>query len=456
MILIKGILILFGLTLGLQVQYSQTISERYDQKWNDPEIRERIEQGIEMYRKGWATLEFVDHEGRLVKVNGGLKISQISHDFLFGANIFMLDGFEEDWKNNRYEGIFRDLLNYATVPFYWSSIEPEPGRLRFDTTSEFRYRRPPPDLVAEFCEQNDVTMKGHPLFWGHHKMATPRWFPSEEDEMIRLINRRFRQIADRYRDRILHWDVINEANQRHTERPLPLDYPVLVFDLADRYFNPENHFTYNFTTDVWMDDSEELSLAYLLTENLILKGSRVDAIGLQIHFFNDELWENTLAGEEMTPQQLYRVLDLYGRFGLPLQVTEITFPSRPFGESGEAIQARVTRDFYRLWFSHPSIEAITWWNIVDGTASGGEDRFRGGFLRENMSPKPAYEVLNDLINSEWKISISEELADVDRFKFNGFYGTYEVSLKTAAGHQVTRSVHLDKNRSNEFQLMIPQ
>ena len=41
-------------------------------------------------------------------------------------------------------------------------------------------------------------------------------------------------------------------------------------------------------------------------------------------------------------------------------------------------------------FSHPAVEAITWWDFSD---RGAWQRAPAGFLRDDLSPKPAYERL---------------------------------------------------------------
>jgi len=85
------------------------------------------------------------------------------------------------------------------------------------------------------------------------------------------------------------------------------------------------------------------------------------------------------------------MLDLYEKladFGLPLFITEITIPSA--GSDGEALQAEVVRDHYRLWFSAPTMAGITWWNLGDGTAVKGENEAQGGLLDNDLKPKAAY------------------------------------------------------------------
>ena len=429
----------------------QTVSRQYLKNWSDPEIEERIHTGIEKNRKGWADITFVDDKGNPVEWSGQIQVRQTSHDFLFGANIFMLNGYEEEWENKQYEQIFKDLLNFATVPFYWKTLEPGKGNIRFSENSRHIYRRPAPDMVVEFCKKNNITMKGHPLFWDNAQWNIPTWWPSEKDSLEFLIRRHVQKIANRYRNDILHWDVVNEVNARHVDVPVPDQFPSMVFEVAEKYFGYDNQFTYNFTTNVWRDYKEEYGLEYLLAENLLLKGAKVDAIGFQCHMWGHGQWKSILEGKHMTPKHMLKFLDLFAQFDLPILITEVTFPTLPEGETGEKNQARITRDWYRLWFSHPHVKGITWWNVSDGTAAGSEDQWKGGFLRKDMSPKPSYQVLDDLINHEWKTQITQEVENQFNYKFKGFYGTYEVSLLQHGEEIMSQTIQLDEDRENEFQ-----
>ena len=101
-------------------------SPLYEKLWKNPAIEQRITKGIETNRMGFAAFRFVDAKGSpLTKVE--INLEQTRHDFLFGANIFMLGGFPTHEQNSQFETAFTSILNYATVPFYWSDLEPEQG-----------------------------------------------------------------------------------------------------------------------------------------------------------------------------------------------------------------------------------------------------------------------------------------------------------------------------------------
>jgi len=88
------------------------------------------------------------------------------------------------------------------------------------------------------------------------------------------------------------------------------------------------------------------------------------------------------------------------------------------------VQATVAANFYRLWFSHPAVHAITWWNFPDGAAAPGEDFVDSGLLDPNLDPKPAYRALHDLIRQQWRTRLELTTDVAGTVRFRGFHGEY--------------------------------
>ena len=76
-----------------------------------------------------------------------------------------------------------------------------------------------------------------------------------------------------------------------------------------------------------------------------------------------------------TPQMIQDRLDMMAKTGKPIHVSEITITSPGPDYKSRMIQAILTRNAYRKWFSHKSMMGITWWNTVDG---GGVNSRRHG------------------------------------------------------------------------------
>ena len=106
----------------------------------------RVKNDIEKYRKGYCKLRLTDAEGRPIK-NAKIKVNQLSHDFGFGANIFMLEEFDNEEYNQRYRANFKKCFNLATVPFYWDGLSPKRANRAMIKTA-VRYGADPPPSFA--------------------------------------------------------------------------------------------------------------------------------------------------------------------------------------------------------------------------------------------------------------------------------------------------------------------
>jgi hypothetical protein len=126
------------------------------------------------------------------------------------------------------------------------------------------------------------------------------------------------------------------------------------------------------------------------------------------------------------------VCETFARFGVPLHFTETTVisgPKTPTGwettPEGEAKQAEDVARFYTILFSHPAVEAITWWDFADRNAWMGAP---AGFLRQDLSPKPVYDRLLGLIKGTWwtnRTGVTEDGA----FTVKAFHGDYEITVR---------------------------
>lgn len=440
-------LVLVILLLGISAVRlpAQRPSATFEALWHDPAVQQRIETGIRTNRMGFARLHFEDASGKPVE-GVTVQYRETTHDFLFGSNIFALGGFASAEENRKYEETFAGTFNFATVPFFWSDLEPEPGQLRYGKDSAPIARRPPPDAVVEFCQKHHIAMRGHNLIW---HFWYPNWLPNDQEEVTKYAARRFKSIGERYGKSIGIWDVVNEPLERKKGVILPKDYVYWGMTEAARDFPSTTELGINETTSVWLQFHEEDSPLYLLLKNLRLRGARVDVIGFQFHLFNEKLYKEVLAGEAMKPLEMLHILDRYADFHLPIHITEITIPTLPCTEAGEATQAELVRDYYRLWFSHPAIQAITWWNLPDGTAAPGENKWCGGLLRKDLSQKPAFTVLQNLIQKEWHTEGSAKSGAGSDAEFRGFYGEYEITV-THAGKTVHQTIHLSKTGGHDF------
>ena len=358
-------------------------------------LNERVSTGIEMNRKGWAELSFVDREGKPVK-GVTVEARQATHDFKTGANLFMLEELETPEKNAEYKRLFADAFNLATLPFYWRDLEPEQGKPRFAKDSPKVYRRPAPDLCLEYCEANGIEPKCHCL---NYDQWSPDWLANEVPVIRQALVKRFTELSERYSKRIPSWEVTNETlflNARTVNFHTP-DLVEWSFHTADRLF-PNNRLIINEAhCNIWDVFLGTRSAYYMQIQRALSQGCRIDTIGMQYHMFYRAEEEAKKTAIFYSPEHMYKVLDQYADFQIPLQITELTIPAYHWTEEDEDIQAEILKNIYSMWFSHPAMSGIIYWNLVDGYAAfapqgdmtSGENYYHGGLVRFDFTPKRA-------------------------------------------------------------------
>ncbi len=428
----------------------------------------RIRNGIETYRKGNAEIRFVSKSKLPESIT--VHAEQLRHAFQFGANLFMLDEFETEEKNGLYRGKFPEAFNLATLPFYWNALEPQKGGFRFGTDSPRMYRRPNADLCLAYCREKGITPKAHCLNYDYFR---PVWLSDVSVEAHKAaLEDHFRILAERYADAIPSWEVTNETfnvtfaahfldpaySRFYRER----DFNSWSFLTADRYF-PKNHLIINDHLDFGCMRSPhgeffgERSPYYMEIERMLQNGvTHLDAIGFQFHCFFSPEAEEELAVTRYNPGHLFEVLDTYRKLGKKLQITEMTLSAFGGSPEDEEIQALLLENLYSVFFSHPAMEAVIYWNLADGYASGsspgdmkaGENQYFGGLCRFDLSEKPAFTVLKKLVNDKWHTTLTVPAVN-GTAAFRGFYGDYLLTV-CADGKEIPVGFTLSEQGNNQL------
>lgn len=405
---------------------------------NEELLNARAQTNIEKHRKGDRTLRIVDKTGKPV-AGVPVRVTLKNHDFKHGANIFMLDEFADPQSNQRYREAFPRYFNAATLPFYFRGIEPEEGKPRYAKDSPKVSRRPAPDLCMEFCEANGISPKIHCLYYDK---VNPDWISDKTvEEMWKIYERRFSEIAQRYSGRMYEIEVTNETTSLcgcKTRSALAdeRDIEINMWKLARRYFPNDK---------LVVHDAELCNVGiegyqcpfYLTIENLLFKHATIDKIAVQNHIFmgvsgdqEKDLW---VYRKHLVPRNLLRGIEVLSSFGLPLEISEVTIPTFGEGEEAERLQADILRILYTFWFATPQIDTVNWWNVADFTAAPAgrgwdENNCRGGLFHHDMTPKLAALELYRLFNEQWHTELDLVTDEQGLVSFRGFYGEYQAQL----------------------------
>jgi len=381
---------------------------------------------IREHRTAEVTLKLADGRGQAV-AGADVSVRLLRHAFQLGCNAYRLGRLEPKSLARAYEQRFAELLNYATLPFYWGGYEPKPGQ-----TDEDRLER-----MADWCADQGIATKGHPLVW--HEVY-PQWAKALPDaEVLKRLAARVKEIVYRFQGRIEIWDVVNEATVSHRHNHAVGRWfkrrgaAACVAD-ALRWAhssNPEATLLYN--------DFNVSKAFERLVASLKRRRAPLDTVGIQSHMHKGT-WPL---------ERAWRVCETYARFKLPLHFTELTVLSGPLKKDhdwhkrradwhttpeGEQAQADYAERLYTVLFSHPAVEAVTWWDFSDNGAWQGAP---AGLLRKDMTPKPLYERLVSLFHKRWATQATVTADAAGRTTVRCFHGLHEAVATTPSGTRLT-------------------
>ncbi|HEX2906924.1 MAG TPA: endo-1,4-beta-xylanase [Phototrophicaceae bacterium] len=391
---------------------------------------DQLDSAIRQHRTAHITLTVSNQDAPIA--NQEIVVEQKQHKFLFGGtwdenSVALANGDLSGKKKELAEQrnyYFSQLCNQVTLPFYWARFEPQRGQPQTGRILS----------AARWYRDQGCVTKGHPLCW--HTL-TANWLltMNNRDILQDQVARIQRDVTD-FLGIIDVWDVVNEAVimpifDKYDNGITRLCKELGRIELIRMMFNATRAANPNAT--LLLNDFD-VSPAYdILVEGCLEAGIQIDVIGIQSHM-HQGYW-----GVEKT---LY-VLEQFERFGLPIHFTENTIVSGqimppeivdlndyqvdewPTTSEGEDRQAQEVVSHYKTLFSHPNVEAITWWGLPDG----GWLKAPSGLLRQDYSPKPAYDELLKLVKGEWWLEPTGMMTDGNgQLSFTGILGTYELTV----------------------------
>lgn len=283
----------------------------------------------------------------------------------------------------------------------WPQLEPQEDRPRWDTL----------DSIVEFCEEHDLRLRGHCLFWANEERV-PAWARALSDgELREAIERRLDTVLLRYRGRIDEYDVNNEmlANDFFARR-LGGEIRALMFRRAHE-LDPDVPLYVN---DYSILDGSSLDAYVAQIEGLLAAGAPLGGIGCQGHF----------RGTVPDPFRLRRALDRLARFGLPIAITELDVEN-----TDEAARARELDAVLRSCFAHPAVHGIWLWGFWEGA----HWRPDAALWRRDFTPTASGRAWRELVFGEWWTRFEGRADDGGRCEVRAFFGTHRVE---AAGEAV--------------------
>lgn len=351
--------------------------------------------------------------------NAAVSLRMKNHQFLFGAVCYAHGKLGHPGREERFTREFTKLMNYTMVPYHWQWYEQERGV----------YAEPYTGNLVRWATEQGLKKKLHALIW--HELC-PDWVTDEnvEAEYVRRID----HLMAVYGNDFDFFDLANETTvndrfdnpvSRWVRRKGPVEMMKFGSRLV-RQWKPDAKLLYG---DWNVHGEEYFDFLRTLRENDV----DIDIIGMQSHQHRD-LW---------TQEETLRVMDRAAEFGWPIHFPECSVCSgKPIGEMNYGAgavnrfseteedlywQADFTRDFYTLVFSHPAVEALSWFDFTDHRWLNAP----AGLVDDDLNPKPVYAALDDLINRQWHTDADLTTSAAGICGTRLFFGTYEITVEAA-------------------------
>ncbi len=376
---------------------------------------------IEEHRKGDLRVRVVDAQGQPVP-GAKVEVAMKRHAFHFSSVIniprFRSEGPEYDMYRAKVRELFNATGNENALKWpAWTSVA---GHYNKETTVA---------VLREFHEAG-YFVRGHVMVWpswrnlpgGIQKLKdTP-----EQDRIPQLVLDHIREVGTATRDVVDEWDVINETRVNHDLMDLFGREIMIDWFKAAREVLP--------TQDLFINDYSILNTppgsanhqTYLETIRFLQAGGApITGVGFQGH----------LGTNLPDPAMVYRTLEEFAPLGLKMRVTEFDIDILD-----EEAQARYTRDFMTVLFSHPGVVGFQMWGFWEGA----HWKPNGAMYRKNWEPKPNAEAYRDLVFREWWTRAEAQAGDDGSCSVRGFLGDYEVTVE-AGGKRETVPAKLVKD-----------
>lgn len=396
-------------------------------------IMNEAKERIERIRKGNFTITFVNENG--IPINNHAEIRLVHHEFQFGANLCPVTRLPKNHPARKVAlDVIDELFSLVRVGHFWSIEEPERGG-----PPNWKHT----DADVEWALSHEKDMRYHCVIYNMH-YAIPRWFRKVETtkEWWPLIEKRIKDVANRYSGTIHEYDLINEMimNLKWANRHNPL-FPTLgnpknaarIFQIADRYL-PDAKLVMLETHLCTLKNRHYQNL-YRYYKRVLDLSAPVDVLGFQGHFYGGGQMPISEGHPQAGPgtftmKVISDCLDHLATLGKPIHITEYNPPSRmkkrkrPQPRLSDEEIAAWEVNYYTLAFSKPYIQQLTRWFVINGYGGNAID---GGLVTSDGRRKLNYYALKKLLKETWNTKWKGTTIN-GRVSFRGFFGSYEAKL----------------------------
>jgi endo-1,4-beta-xylanase len=286
---------------------------------------------------------------------------------------------ERAMRNGRFYGAAIDDHILADDPAYMKQVVHECGILVSEAAFKWGALRPKAeeydfgaaDRLAGFAERHAMMLRGHTLLW--HK-DNPAWLTESltPGNAAKLLRDHIRTVAGHFRNRVVHWDVVNEVLQPADGKPLGLRDSLwtraLGAECIDIAFHAcaeadpaplrcINEYGLDYT---WPEEEAKRQTMLALLARLKSRGVPVQALGLQAHL---------QAGvKELDQTKLAQFCADVAAMGLKIVITEFDVRDNRVGGDPALRDAAVAsqgRAYLDAVLTCPAVLGVLSWGLSD-------------------------------------------------------------------------------------------
>ena len=406
------------LNLGQNVDMEKLPAKKLVYKRPSDEWRKQANERIEKIRKGTLRLSVLDKDNKPLS-NIPVSLTMRRHAFGFGCYTDDAPVLRNDKDGEIFRKKFLELFNRAIVPMFWGPGNAVNKRYGWENpVSQERYKK-----MAQWCAKQNLNVQAHVLTWPC-SMYVPPEVAALKSSPKKLQARTVKHIEDviAANGKNVHsYQVLNEPCATREYIDTVGMKQVAEWFKAAKKAAPDKPLLINDNGQLSIYKDKQSDFEAIIAE-LLSYGAPIDLIGFQGHM-----------GSTMpSPEILWQVLDrFYKRFGKPIHITEFTA-----GIPDEALQAEYTGDFLLAMFSHPAVEAVTFWGFWGGKHYAPYQ----ALYRKNWQEKPNGTVYRKLVHEIWKSNAAGSTDKNGTFQTKLFYGDYESQFELPDGKKVTRQI----------------
>jgi endo-1,4-beta-xylanase len=347
------------------------------------------------------------------KPGAGVKIQQVRHEFLFGTAI--ANSVAEKHANAMSDGdrqlylkILKENFNFAVHEnaLKWYDCEIKKDSVDYSIA----------DRIWEICNDLNIPMRGHCIFWAKDKYIMNWLKELNNDELRSKVISRAMDVTRHFKNRITEFDLNNEMINGDFFRRR-LGYGIInEMAFAAKAGNPDITLYVN-DYGVLVERNYNADSYIMQIENLLANGVPIGGIGCQAHTITSDA-ANSTGMAATIPERFQKTLDRLAKFNLPIKITECLFTA----DNQEDI-AEQLRIYFPICFAHPKVEAIVLWGFWEG------DHWQPhtAMWKKDWTATPQALAYRDLVFNQWWTQVSGK-ADINgEFKTDAFYGDYLIT-----------------------------